>query len=198
MNKVYAVGGLAALIFLWGRNNKAEITAAEGNDPLKLVESVFHQLGSDLGKVVSVPVGIVSEPLSIFSESKSASPNVQAIGETPHLLRGGGLSFEEKVTGSGFSWDKSGRYQYNQAIKTAGRQAKAEGVGFSDFGEYSRWQQKRHAPEFGPIPEFEGAFVGPDTRVYSEEQLGQEGWQNWANVFRVQEQNAGVQTSGGD
>jgi len=110
----------------------------------------------------------------------------------------------EAVTGAGFEWTKQGRYEYKQYLKTLDRQAKASKAGYSSFEEYAAAKDaadlanRREAEAYitsisgGTVESAGVGYIAPGTRVYTEEELQQPGYQGIRNAFQKLLNKAGM------
>jgi len=215
-DEVLVLGGLGLLgILLLGGKRGEGVTAAEGEIPAEKqgIAEVSYQAGeSGFGIVKSAP-----STLSV-SRTSSSTPTVTAVEMASDDPFGGYEFASEKelrkaqldpshfeaVTGAGFEWTKQGRYEYKQMLKTQSRQAKASKAGYSSFEEYAAAKDaadlanRREAEAYitsisgGTVESADVGYIAPGTRVYTEEELQQPGYQGIRNAFQKLLNKAGM------
>jgi len=198
---VLVVGGAAALLFFLSRKGEEGGEAAEGfiRSPLEYVKeevglgigvkddggfAVSNFTGKSSGGVVST----LSEVQDLSYAERQAYYEAMGLDSREAMKAALDPGYYDRVTGAGYEWTKAGRYQEKQDSKMEDRYAAAERLGLT----YEEYMARNEGGKYAAGSEETGegyyfdpntGYLGPDTKVYTEEDLAQPGMEKVKAIF---------------
>jgi len=198
MRDVVIIGGALALALLYKRGGP-EIEAAEGaiKKPLEFFDegdAAYGKAGEALSSTALVrnatggSSGAVTSDLAAMSyaERQAYFEGVEGLSSREAMKASLDPGYYERVVGAGYEWSKAGRDAERQASKMEDRHAAASRLGLT-YDEYMARNRTggyaEEAAQKGYSFDPNTSFLGPETKVYSDEDLARPGMERVKAIF---------------